>query len=269
MVRGTSQFKEYIFKALPENYHVWVNQHVGFVDSAVDRIVPPATSKTGDILEVTVETFSEWIVDKNQFNGPVPAIKGMEVVDNLMAFVERKLFTLNSGHAITAYLGFYFGVETIRDAILNDTIRAIVRQAMEESGAVLIKRYNFDATKHAAYIDTILSRVENPYLHDDTARGGRQPIRKLSSGDRLIKPLLGTFEYHTANDNLLIGIAAALNYRNQEDEQAIELAEKITKSGVEAALCEVSGLEASVLGKSNPVVSRVAQIYHSMQNKQF
>jgi hypothetical protein len=33
---------------------------------------------------------------------PLP---GMELTDNLMAFVERKLFTLNTGHAITAYLG--------------------------------------------------------------------------------------------------------------------------------------------------------------------
>ncbi|SQD00624.1 mannitol-1-phosphate 5-dehydrogenase [Escherichia coli] len=62
---------------------------------------------------------------------------------------------------------------------------------MEESGAVLIKRYGFDADKHAAYIQKILGRFENPYLKDDVERVGRQPLRKLSAGDRLIKPLLG------------------------------------------------------------------------------
>ncbi len=60
---------------------------------------------SNDPLEVTVETFSEWIVDKTQFKGALPNIPGMELTDNLMAFVERKLFTLNTGHAITAYLG--------------------------------------------------------------------------------------------------------------------------------------------------------------------
>ncbi|SQB40508.1 mannitol-1-phosphate 5-dehydrogenase [Citrobacter koseri] len=70
-----------------------------------DRIVPPSASATNDPLEVTVETFSEWIVDKTQFKGALPDIPGMELTDNLMAFVERKLFTLNTGHAITAYLG--------------------------------------------------------------------------------------------------------------------------------------------------------------------
>lgn len=264
MVRGTSQFKQEIFKALPNELHQWVDMHIGFVDSAVDRIVPPAISKTGDILEVTVETFSEWIVDETQFVGKIPQIKGMEPVDNLMAFVERKLFTLNTGHAITAYLGYYNNIATIRDAILDERIRLVVRGAMEESGLVLIKRYDFDDQKHMAYIEKILSRFENPYLHDDTARVGRQPIRKLSKGDRLIKPLLGTFEYQVQNSNLLIGIAAALNYRNSDDEQAVELAKLIVDKGIKQAFCLVSEIE-----NSNPVVEKIEAIYTAMQDRQF
>ncbi|MFQ1055810.1 mannitol-1-phosphate 5-dehydrogenase [Gilliamella apicola] len=264
MVRGTSQFKQEIFKYIPHELHQWMNNHIGFVDSAVDRIVPPATSKTGDILEVTVETFSEWIVDKNQFIGNIPQIKGMEPVDNLMAFVERKLFTLNTGHAITAYLGFYNNIATIRDAILVDSIRAVVQGAMQESGQVLIKRYNFDPAKHQAYIEKILTRFENPYLHDDTARVGRQPIRKLGSGDRLVKPLLGTFEYELKNSNLLIGIAAALNYRNDDDDQASDLTRQISNKGVVQTFCDISGIESN-----NPIVSQIEQLYTAMQNHQY
>lgn len=264
MVRGTSQFKAYILAELPVQYHDWVEQHVGFIDSAVDRIVPPATSESGDILEVTVETFSEWIVDKTQFKGQPPKIQGMELTDNLMAFVERKLFTLNTGHAISAYLGHYYGITTIRDAILDEKIRLIVQGAMQESGQVLIKRYNFDDTKHQAYIEKIITRFENPYLHDDTDRVGRQPIRKLGAADRLIKPLLGTFEYKTPNENLLIGIAAALHYRNNDDEQAIELASMIEQHGVAKTLSQLSTIDIN-----DPVIKKVADIYTSMQNKTF
>ncbi|MBD4721896.1 mannitol-1-phosphate 5-dehydrogenase, partial [Xanthomonas citri pv. citri] len=92
MVRGTTQLKGHVMNALPEDAKAWVEEHVGFVDSAVDRIVPPSASATNDPLEVTVETFSEWIVDKTQFKGALPNIPGMELTDNLMAFVERKLF---------------------------------------------------------------------------------------------------------------------------------------------------------------------------------
>lgn len=260
MVRGTSQLKQHVFDALPQDEQAWVEQHVGFVDSAVDRIVPPAEAGSNDPLEVTVETFSEWIVDQTQFKGQPPVIAGMELTDNLMAFVERKLFTLNTGHAITAYLGQQAGLLTIRDAILDSAIRRVVKGAMEESGAVLIKRYGFDADKHAAYIDKILSRFENPYLHDDVERVGRQPLRKLSAGDRLIKPLLGTLEYGLPHDNLIQGIAAAMSYRSEQDPQAQELVALLAKLGPKAALAQISGLPVE-----SEVVEQAVAVYNAMQ----
>ncbi|MGX8941647.1 mannitol-1-phosphate 5-dehydrogenase [Symbiopectobacterium sp. Eva_TO] len=260
MVRGTTQLKQNVWKHLPENEQAWVNEHVGFVDSAVDRIVPPVEASQDDPLAVTVETFSEWIVDQTQFVGPLPQIAGMELTDNLMAFVERKLFTLNTGHAITAYLGQQARHQTIRDAILDTEVRVVVRGAMEESGAVLIKRYGFDAEKHAAYINKILSRFENPYLHDDVERVGRQPLRKLSAGDRLIKPLLGTLEYQLPNDNLIIGIASAMHYRSEQDPQAQELAALLDKLGPQAALAQISGLDVQ-----SKVVEQAVSVYNAMQ----
>ncbi len=259
MVRGTSQLKQHVLKALPAQHHAWAEAHVGFVDSAVDRIVPPSEAGSSDPLEVTVETFSEWIVDKTQFKGALPAIPGMELTDNLMAFVERKLFTLNTGHAITAYLGKLAGHVTIRDAILDSRIRAVVEGAMQESGAVLIRRYDFDAEKHAAYISKILTRFENPYLKDDVERVGRQPLRKLSAGDRLIKPLLGTLEYQLPHDNLVQGIAAAMHYRSDADPQAQELATLIAEQGVAETLVKISGLE-----PESQAVEAVVSAYSAM-----
>ena len=258
MVRGTTQLKDHVLKALAQEDNAWVEAHVGFVDSAVDRIVPPAESASNDPLEVTVETFSEWIVDETQFKGELPHIPGMEPTNNLMAFVERKLFTLNTGHAITAYLGKLAGHQTIRDAILDEKIRLVVRGAMEESGAVLIKRYGFDDGKHAAYIEKILGRFENPYLKDDVERVGRQPLRKLSAGDRLVKPLLGTLEYGLPNHNLVLGIAAAMHYRSDQDPQAQELAQLIAEKGPLDALVQVSGLDAG-----SQVVAEVVNAYNA------
>lgn len=260
MVRGTSQLRQHVRKQLPEAYQAWALQHVGFVDSAVDRIVPPSEANSDDPLAVTVETFSEWIVDKTQFVGEPPQIAGMELTDNLMAFVERKLFTLNTGHAITAYLGQRAGHQTIRDAILDADVKRVVQGAMEESGAVLIRRYGFDPAKHQAYIQKILGRFENPYLHDDVERVGRQPLRKLSAGDRLIKPLLGTLEYGLPHDNLVAGIAAAMRYRSAQDPQAQELADLLQKLGPQAALAQISGLDAN-----SEVVAQAVSVYNAMQ----
>ncbi|EHY0933698.1 mannitol-1-phosphate 5-dehydrogenase [Vibrio cholerae] len=244
MVRGTTHLKQQVYQFLTTEEQQQADVLVGFVDSAVDRIVPPLQAANDDPLEVTVESFSEWIVDEQQFKGEIPQIEGMEKTDNLMAFVERKLFTLNTGHCITAYLGCLKGHRTIREAIEDPSIHAQVKQAMQESGEVLIRRYGFDRALHSAYIEKILSRFANPYLLDEVDRVGRQPLRKLGANDRLIKPLLGTIEYGLPNSMLLKGIAAALKYRNSSDPQAIELQQSIEKEGVRSTLARYTGLAA-------------------------
>ncbi|HDZ9196172.1 TPA: mannitol-1-phosphate 5-dehydrogenase [Vibrio cholerae] len=244
MVRGTTHLKQQVYQFLTTEEQQQADALVGFVDSAVDRIVPPLQAANDDPLEVTVESFSEWIVDEQQFKGEIPQIEGMEKTDNLMAFVERKLFTLNTGHCVTAYLGCLKGHRTIREAIEDPSIHAQVKQAMQESGEVLIRRYGFDRALHSAYIEKILTRFANPYLVDEVDRVGRQPLRKLSANDRLIKPLLGTIEYGLPNGMLLKGIAAALKYRNSNDPQAVELQQSIEKEGVRSTLARYTGLAA-------------------------
>ncbi|HHF3198295.1 TPA: mannitol-1-phosphate 5-dehydrogenase [Vibrio diabolicus] len=259
MVRGTTHLKGEVYKHLDESLHIKADELVGFVDSAVDRIVPPAEAANDDPLEVTVESFSEWIVDEQQFKGDIPNIAGMEKTNNLMAFVERKLFTLNTGHCITAYLGCLKGHRTIREAIEDPSIHAEVKQAMHESGEVLIKRYGFDRDMHNAYIEKILGRFANPYLVDEVDRVGRQPIRKLGANDRLVKPLLGTIEYGTENQTLLKGIAAALKYTNDTDPQAVELQTSLKAVGVKKTLATYTGL-----AEDSVEVAQIEVIYHQL-----
>ncbi|ANQ20518.1 mannitol-1-phosphate 5-dehydrogenase [Vibrio natriegens] len=259
MVRGTTHLKGEVYKHLDASLHAKADELVGFVDSAVDRIVPPAEAANDDPLEVTVESFSEWIVDEQQFKGEIPDIAGMEKTDNLMAFVERKLFTLNTGHCITAYLGCLKGHRTIREAIEDPEIQAEVKQAMIESGEVLIRRYGFDRDMHNAYIEKILGRFANPYLVDEVDRVGRQPIRKLGANDRLVKPLLGTIEYGTENQTLLKGIAAALKYTNDTDPQAVELQTSLIEVGVKPTLAKHTGL-----AEDSAEVAHIEALYNQL-----
>ena len=257
MVRGTTFLKEQVFAHLSPEWQTKAEQYVGFVDSAVDRIVPPVQTDEKDPLLVTVEEFSEWIVDQTQFKGDIPKINGMELTDNLMAFVERKLFTLNTGHAVTAYYGKLKGYRFVKESIEDENVKAFVKAVMQESGAVLIKRYGFDPQAHAAYIEKILKRFANPYLADDVDRVGREPLRKLSYNDRLIKPLRGTLEYGLPNDNLIRAVAVALSYRNANDPQALELAQALQQD-VEAAVRKYTELQ------DEAVLSKISQTYRSL-----
>ena len=239
-IKASSQLKEAVYGQLDEAAKQYADKYVGFPDCSVDRIVPPVKSE--NFIDVVVENYYEWNVEQAAFKGEIPSIKGMNLADNLMAYIERKLFTLNTGHCITSYLGFLKGYATIDESIADEKIYNIVKSAMTESGNGLIKKYGFDKQAHMKYIDKIIGRFKNPYLKDDVARVGREPIRKLSPSDRLIKPLMTAIEYGLPVDNIIIGIGAALHYDNTADKQSVQLQEKIQNLGVIGAVAEISGI---------------------------
>lgn len=237
-IKASSQLEEEVKKYLNEEEIEYLKEFVGFPNCSVDRIVPPVKSE--NILDVVVENYYEWNVEKSAFKGEIPKIEGMNLVDNLMAYIERKLFTLNTGHAITAYFGYLKGYETIEESIKDEVIYDFVKKAMIESGKGLIAKYNFDEEAHYKYIDKIIDRFKNPYLKDDVARVGREPLRKLNENDRLIKPLITARGFNINTDNLLLGVGAALHYDNKEDSQSVQLQSLINEKGIKASLAEIS-----------------------------
>ena len=202
-IRATSQLREEVYKHLSAEEAAWCDAHVGFADCSVDRIVPPVRSENP--IDVVVENFYEWNVEEKSFVGGAPHIEGMNLADNLLAYIERKLFTLNTGHAITAYLGRMKGLATIDESIADPAIFAIVKEAMQQSGQALVEKFGFDRDAHFKYIDKIIGRFKNPYLKDDVARVGREPLRKLSSTDRLVKPMMTAREYGLPCDKTAAG----------------------------------------------------------------
>lgn len=240
-LRASSQLKNHLYALLTEEEQAYCDEYVGFPDCSVDRIVPPGVNEIPT--DVVVESYYEWNVEKASFKGEIPVIAGMNLADNLDAYIERKLFTLNTGHCITAYLGVLNGLATIKDAIDKPEIYDLVHAAMEQSGAGLVKKYGLDAEAHAAYIEKIIKRFKNPYLNDDVTRVGREPLRKLSATDRLTKPTMTALSFGLPVDKLVVGIGAALHYNNPEDPQSVELQAKIAELGVVEAYKQVSGVE--------------------------
>lgn len=258
-IKASSQLEEEVKKYLNEEEIAYLNEYVGFPNCSVDRIVPPVKSE--NILDVVVENFYEWNVEEKAFKGEIPKIYGMNLADNLMAYIERKLFTLNTGHAITAYFGYLKGYNTVDESIKDEVIHDLVKKAMIESGQGLIAKYNFDKEEHFKYIDKIIGRFKNPYLKDDVARVGREPLRKLNENDRLIKPLMTAKNFNLDIDNLLLGVGAALNYNNEEDSQSVELQSLISEKGVKESLAHVANL-----AQEQEILSKVEKYYNEVKN---
>jgi len=260
LVGATDKLKDEVLKHLAHSPDVlaYVEKHVGFANCAVDRIVPPF--KGSNILEVGVEEFFEWVVDETSLKGPKLNINGMKLTDNLPAYVERKLYTLNCAHASLAFLGLLRGYATIHDAVGDSELKTIDLAIMREGGAALVKKHGFNADDHEKYIQKIISRFENPNVVDELVRVGRQPIRKLSKGDRLIGPISIAKQYGLPRDNLLKAVAAGYLHDTPEDDESVKLRRLISDKGLEATVIEISGFE-----KGSPELETVLKEYDALQ----
>ncbi len=257
-LKATSQLKELVFAQLDPETAAWAEKHVGFPDAAVDRIVPPVRCEIP--LDVAVEEYFEWDVERSSFVGTVPEIKGMTPVDNLLAYVERKLFTLNTGHATAAYLGKLKGISTIGECVADPRIAAIVKEAMQQSGEGLVRKFGFDHDAHFAYIEKILRRFSNPFLRDECDRVGREPLRKLAPNDRLILPMMTARGFGLPYDKLLLAIGGALHFDNPQDAQSVEMLESIKTAGLEATVAKYTGIPAG-----DPLIAEIAEAYAKVE----
>ncbi len=235
-----------------------VNSAAVFANTAVDRIVP--NQAPGQGLDVTVETFFEWVIDRTPFNGNEPVIDGATFVDDLAPYIERKLFTVNTGHASTAYFGYVAGIEKISDAMTDPGVQAQVRAVLEETKGLLVRKHEFAEADQEAYVQKILLRFANEFLPDTVNRVGRAPLRKLSRHERFIGPAAELAENGVAPVALLAAIGAALHFDDSGDAEAVELAEIIRTSTADDATARITGL-----GPEHPLFSAVSALIGAKQ----
>lgn len=212
-----------------------------FANTAVDRIVP--NQEAGQGLDVTVETFYEWVIDRTPFAGAEPVIPGATFVDNLEPYIERKLFTVNTGHAAAAYFGFEAGLAKISEAMADQDVAADVRAVLDETKELLVAKHGFNREEQEAYVQKILGRFSNPHLPDTVNRVGRAPLRKLSRNERFIGPAAELAERGIVPEALLGAIAAALRFNDPADAEAVELAKLLAASAPDEATEKITGLE--------------------------
>lgn len=189
-LRNAAEFiNKELKKYLPEEYPL--EKMVGLIETSIGKMVPiiPQKDMEEDILQVFAEQYNTLILDKLAFKNPIPEIEGLAPKNNMKAWVDRKLFIHNLGHATTAYLGFLahpsftFIHEVLSDSQLKDNVRNTMLQASD----ILIKKYPEEFTRESltSHIDDLLKRFQNKALGDTLYRVGCDLQRKLGTEDRL------------------------------------------------------------------------------------
>ena len=240
MIGGSEFLYEEVKKHLSEAGLTFAQEHIGFPNAAVDRIVPAQSHE--DPLFVVVEPFNEWVVETRGMKNPDLILDKVHYEAELEPFIERKLFSVNSGHATSAYTGAYYGAKTILEALQNVTVKNNVEAVLAEIRSLLIAKWGFDEAALVDYHKVIISRFENPFIVDDVARVARTPIRKLGYDERFIRPIRELKECGLSYQYLLQTVAYVFSYRDETDEQSVQLQALLAEKSLEEVVKEVTGL---------------------------
>jgi mannitol-1-phosphate 5-dehydrogenase len=191
-LRGAAaQMRAWLGEHLPADFDL--SACVGLVETSIGKMVPimPAEVVRRDPLVIWAEAYNQIIADRAAFLGSPPDVPGLVLKDNFAAYVDRKLFIHNLGHAAAAYFGHLAGKEAIWQCMLDEGVRAAAREAMWTSAEALIVRYGreFNPTNQTEHVDDLLRRFGNRALNDSVYRVGRDLPRKLAPEDRCVGAL--------------------------------------------------------------------------------
>lgn len=239
MIGGSSFFKTEILKHTENNSYF--AEHIGFPDAAVDRIVPEQSHE--DVLYVEVEPFSEWVINKTELKNQAIQLDGVSYVADLEPYIERKLFSVNTGHATVAYTGALLGYETIDEAMEDSFVLAQLKAVLGETGALLVEKWGFDREEHQAYIQKIIQRFQNKYISDAITRVARTPLRKLGPDERFIRPIREMSKNHLPSPHLIAMVGIIFNYYDAQDEQSRQMQALLSEKPVDEVITEVTGIQ--------------------------
>ena len=219
--------REGLRRHLPGDFPL--DEMVGLVETSIGKMVPimPDEVRKADPLLVYAEAYNTLICDKRAFRNPIPDVPGLDPKDNMVAYVDRKSFVHNFGHALLAYFGYLEAPELVTtwEAVEHPVIGRLTEAGMWESARALVAEYpgEFTEASQAAHIADLMLRFGNKALGDTIYRVGRDTRRKLSREDRVIGPLLLQAKHGAPGEVTALCAAAGMRFlANDEHGQPLQ-----------------------------------------------
>ena len=263
----------------------WIEQHVCFPSSLVDRIVPAVTEKdldsvcaflgAEDLCAVICEPFRQWIIEDNFTLGRPEwgLIDGAHFVKDVAPWQKMKLQMLNGCHSLLAYLGVIAGYETIAETLNDDRFLFVARQYLNCEATARLRIP--EGVCPGDYGRQILQRFSNPTLKhrtDQVASDGsvKLPVRWLPQFESLVVS-------QNSFNCIALGIAAWFYYLNGVDhygkaiqvndpqkESLSQLIANTTPANRVQTLVSHSGIFPDSIRKSPTAVGKIYRYYRKI-----
>jgi fructuronate reductase/mannitol 2-dehydrogenase len=202
----------------------WIEGHVAFPSSMVDRITPNTTpedrdavaARTGvdDRWPVITEPFRQWVVEDSFCNGRPPLEDvGVRFVADVSPYETVKTRLLNAGHSAIAYLGYLAGHRTTSDVMADPVFRTFLTRLMAEEIAPSLPEV--PGVDLAEYQATLLDRLANPRMADQLARLSRRGSSKIPN--YLLPSVRAAMEADRPHRLLCLAVAGWLRFLRGHD----------------------------------------------------
>ena len=157
----------------------WIDEHVAFPSSVVDRITPRTTDAVrklvaerfgvADRWPVITEPYTQWVLEDTFSHGRPPLEEvGVRFVADVAPYELMKKRLLNGSHCALAYLGYLAGHRRTHEAIADPRFRSYVEALMDREVTPLLAQVpGIDLGEYKA---TLLRRFANPAIGDRLAR---------------------------------------------------------------------------------------------------
>lgn len=221
-MRSAADFvQEELIKNLPSGFPV--ENLVGLVETSIGKMVPiiPQSELEKDALVVFAEPYNTLILDAKGFKSPIPEIKGLAPKSNIKAWVDRKAFIHNLGHATAAYYGHSLHPDTVYlwEVLEDSEVLFFTRSVMLQSADILRAAYpdDFTAADLEAHIDDLIFRFRNKALRDTIFRVGMDLVRKLGADDRFMGSIHLAMRYQMPYDLILKAMSYGLSFKAKDE----------------------------------------------------
>jgi fructuronate reductase len=197
----------------------WIDEHVAFPSTMVDRIVPATTSQDVEHVSASIgardeaavvgEPFRQWVIE-DKFVGDRPPwdLAGAQFVPDARPYELIKMRVLNAAQSTLSHQGAIVGHEFSFQAAADPVLSALTRRMLErETSATLPELAGMEV---AAYIDSSLARIRNAAIRHRCHQIGTDGSQKIAQ--RLIYPLRECLAAGRRGDLLTLSVASWIAY---------------------------------------------------------
>lgn len=167
----------------------WIDTHVAFPSTMVDRITPQTSAWERDFVEqtfgiadkwpVVTEPYRQWVIEDSFSNGRPPLDEvGAEFVADVSDHKLIKTRLLNGTHIALACLATLAGYQGTADAMQDRVIFDYIEKLLGDEIQPLLPPV--PGMNTPAYRSTLLDRLSNPRLSDQLSRLARRGTSKIA-----------------------------------------------------------------------------------------